>query len=815
MPNRPIEWRINEELGEDAMKRNTSERARSSRSILLAATMAAGIVATPGPALAQQSNDAADAVDEIIVTARRREESQQSVPISVAAYSAESLEQRSVDDLADLSGASPNLYVSSGPSGGQGTGAIYMRGVGQTDFIATADPGVGVYVDGVYLSRTIGNVLDLVDIERVEVLRGPQGTLFGRNTIGGAISITTRVPGNEFGGDVEVSLGEFERRDARLRLNAPLIEDRLAGSLAVVRRTRDGYGSRPLAGEEMGDINLWAARGALNFTPTSDFDLVLAVDAARRDEHAVVHSPTDIIETDPNFVLLQAYNTFIATPFGSPLLNVTPACPDGVIPPAPSPVATSCSSPVIGTNPYSSQATSFNVSDLDVLGGSANATWDLGALTLRSITAYRTQESTSGADFDGSPLSFSEQIVNIETDTFSQEVQLFGEAFDSRLSWLVGAYYSRESSDTDFTFLVAQPGFGPSINLLTTLETTSYAAFASGTWRLTDRLSATAGVRYSRDERDTEDNANFVSNPYLGGAPSSFYAAPGPGPFPGVPNFFPFGTIVTGADSWENVSPRLSVEYQASEGAFLYASVAEGYKSGSFNGRPLTGSLAPTAYGPEQVTTYELGWKLDLFDRRLRLNTSVFNTSYDDIQVTILVADGPLVNTPTVNAGQAEVRGVEFELQAAPTEALRLDASVGYVDASFTKLNAPSSFPGAVIPFGTDAEFAQTPEWTASLGAQYSFDLAGNGVLILRGDANYRDHVYFNVPNLDEASQDGFTLFNARATYESPDGAWRLAVFGTNLADETYKTFAFGAFGIVTSYYGAPREWGVSLSRSF
>jgi iron complex outermembrane receptor protein len=565
----------------------------------------------------------------------------------------------------------------------------------------------------------------------------------------------------------------------------------------------------------MGDVDLLAGRGALSFTPTNDFDLVFAIDAARRDEHAVVHRPTDIVVTDPNFVLLQAYNTFIAAPFGSPLLNVTAACPDGAMPPAPSPVATSCTSPLIGSDPYSSQATSFNVSDLDVLGGSANATWDLGALTLRSITAYRTQESTSGADFDGGPLSFSEQIVNIETDTFSQELQLFGDAFDDRLSWLFGAYYSRESSDTDFTFLVAQPGFGPSINLLTTLDTTSFAAFASGTWRLTDRLSATAGVRYSRDERETEDNANFVSNPFLGGAPSSFYAAPGPGPFPGIPNFFPFGTIVTGEDSWENVSPRLSLEFQASEGAFLYASVAQGYKSGSFNGRPLTGSLAPTAYDPEQVTTYELGWKLDLFDRHLRVNTSMFNTIYDDIQVTILVADGPLVNTPTVNAGEAEVRGFEFELQAAPTDEFRLDASLGYVDAEFTELNAPSSFPGAVIPFGTDAAFAQTPEWTASLGAQYSFDLAGGASFIIRGDANYRDQVYFNVPNLDEASQDGFTLLNARATYESADGAWRLAVFGTNLGEETYKTFAFGAFGIVTSYFGAPREWGVSLSRSF
>lgn len=771
------------------------------------AAPAAAQIATPAPAAASDVG----AVEEIIITARRREESLQSVPVAVAAFSADQLRDRSITTIADLGSAAPNLFVSSGPSGGAATGAFFIRGVGQIDFISTTDPGVAVYLDGVYLARASGNVLDLVTPERVEVLRGPQGTLFGRNTIGGAISVISRRPGDDLALEAEAVLGNRDHYEGKVRVDLPITPGRLATSLVLARQVRDGYGRSAANGEEFGDRDVWAGRGEILFTPSDRFTSRLAADYTRRDERATVHSVSAIDTNDATFPGLQAYNAFIAAPppplgFGSPVLASSPTCGP---PPAP---ASACTFALTQASPYDNAGTGPNVSFLRVWGISSNLEIKLDPFTIRLISAYRDQRDVQGIDFDGTPLPVSEQIVHSNSTQVSQEIQFLGSGFGDRLQWLAGLYYTRDESRTLFDAQFLRPAFGPVIQLNTRLDSNSYAAFGSATVTLSERLKVTAGIRYTRDERDIRGSADFLANPFLGGAPSSFFAV-GRIPIPGgsIPAFQPLGSTRRVAESWNNFSPKVSLEYQATDTAFFYGSVSRGYKGGSFIGRPLTGSATFTQYDPERVTAYELGAKLDLLDRRLRLNGALFQADYDNIQLTVIVPDGPVVNTPTVNAGTARIRGAELEFVAVPAVGLRLDGSIGYLDADFRQLNAPATFPNAVLPFTTASSFTQTPKWTASAGAQYRLDLGDAGGITLRGDIRHRSSIEYALPNNPLISDPSLTLIGARLTYETEDGRFSVALFGTNLTKEVYKSFGFAGFGLVTSYYGEPRRYGISL----
>lgn len=776
-----------------------------------AALAALAAVAMPAPqTIAWAAETNVTGIEEILVTSRRREESIQSVPVAVTAYSGENLDMRSVTNIAELSSIAPNLYVSSGPSGNSATASYYIRGIGQFDFVPNTDPGVGVYLDGVYIARQTGNVLGLLEPERVEVLRGPQGTLFGRNTIGGAISITSKRPTGEFGGKVEFTAGNRDHYQGKGYVEFPLVEDVLAGSISGMRQIQDGYGKRLLTGEDMGDKDVWAGRATLNWKASEDLTVFLTVDGTSRDDNAVPHHPNDVVETNENIGGLLVYDAFVASPpppfgFGMPYLNMTPDCPG-----FPGPV-THCTSPYISAKGYDSMGTGPNKGTLDVWGVSATIDWEAGDVNVKSITAYRDQHDVSGLDFDASPLQMSEQQTDIHSDQFSQELQFFGKLGD-RVDWLVGLYYSRESSHIIFDANFLQPGIGPSIQLDSRLKTSSYAAFSSVSVKLVDNLSVTGGIRYSKDKKTFRDRPNFLVNPYLGGAPSSAYATPGGFP---IPNFLPLDTVITASNNWDNVSPKASVEYQATDDVFLYGAVSWGYKSGSFLARALTGSPGPLQYDPEKVVSYELGAKLDLFDRRVRLNAAVFQMDYKDIQTTVLINDGAVVNTPTVNAGKARIRGFEAEVVAVLAEGLRFDGSLGHVDAEYRKLNAPDTFPNAQIPFGLDAKFAQTPSWTANAGLQYEFALGNNGSLTLRGDMTHRSRIFPNVPNEISVSDNSLTMFNARITYTTADELWQVSAWGTNLTNEFYKTFGFVGFGIASSYYGPPRTYGGTLTRRF
>ncbi len=747
--------------------------------------------------------------EEILVTARRREENLQTIPISIAAFTAEALEARSVRDLRDLGDFTPNVdfSISNGLGGGSSEATVFIRGIGQLDTALFADPGVGIYVDGVYLARASGSVLDLLDLERVEVLRGPQGTLFGKNTTGGAISLVTRKPGPDKSFLVELTGGELDRLDGRLVANLPLSE-RAFVSFAAASTNRDGFVEGLITGEDYTDDDRDSLRGALRWLASDSVVVDLSAELTRERELAAGQTLLSVDSTP----LIDFYNQALA---GAGLTPVGDAFVTGDL--------------------RQTNSTGEHRNHGDVAGATATVTWTTGAVDLTSISAYREIDFDVAADGDGVPRLLAERSFRQQQDQWSQEIHLSGTAAgDSdrgsrRLSWLVGGLYFTESSEEDsltlifgdlFAALEAAPGpnyappgvpsflcspgppppglpcFGGAGNPLNfaffvgagdvermELETDSWAIFGEGTYALSDRLAATFGLRYTAEEKQFR-----------------FFRAPGSG----LPPLDLFNS-----DDWDAFSPRFSLSYQASDNAMIYASAARGFKSGGFNGRPLEREVLDP-YDPETVWTYELGWKTEGYGGRLRLDGAAFFSDYRDIQFSAsLNIDGMLVAV-FQNAGQAEAAGFELELSARPARGFDLAAGLGYIDTEYTELE---NVDGATL----DGVFPKTPEWTFSFSPQYAFPVRGGGTVTLRADYSYRSEVFNDVANSPQIVQDGYGLVNARAAWASQSGDWELALFGTNLADEEYLEHGFfaAAFGAAIGTAGRPREWGASVRRRF
>jgi iron complex outermembrane receptor protein len=779
---------------------------------------AAMIAAMPVSVAAQNADNNAAGysyeIEEVIVTAQRREQYLQDTPVSVTVLSGEDLTSRMAGNLANVGDFVPNLDFSTATQSSRSSfvSAVFIRGVGQTDFIVTSDPAVGIYVDGIYYGRTTGGVVDLLDIARVEVLRGPQGTLFGKNTIGGALNVVSEEPDEEFGGVAELTYGRFDLVKFRGTVNVPLA-DNLFGRVAISTKNSNGYGKQLdfATGEEtakLGKDDSIAGRARLRWLPTDSMEANLAFDYTRVREPQV---PDDIQAINPAAGLMGLWNALVGFPSGQPY---TPA--------------------YLTPDDYTSYATGPNISELDLWGASLTLDWELGPHHLKSITAYRDMESLFSNDGDGSPTrNLGSDGVDLDQDQFSQELQLFGKSFDDRLDWLAGLYYFEESA-LEITSAYVNPGIFQALEALPVLigptgplgpcppppvvatlptpgplgcagnpnnipldldfhgtndiEVTSYSAFGHANFALTDRWGVTAGLRYTHEEK-THDLEYMRLN-------SGFIIAPA-------------GTRTK--NSWDAWTPKAGLEFRPTDNLMLYGSVSRGFRSGGFNGRPFFRESV-LAYDPEYLWSYELGVKSDWFDRRLVANASVFFNDYTDVQLTSnrATADGN-VAIFTENGGEAEFKGFEIELQARPIERLDLIAGIGYVDAEFTKLN-----PGVTVTL--DTVFPKAPKWDGNFSAQYTLPAGNIGTLSLRGDYAYRSRYYNDTANTPGLVQDAFGLVNARIALEGSSQAWELAVFGTNLTDEHYITGGVGglaAIGFNEVQYARPREWGVALTYRF
>ena len=730
------------------------------------------VILAASSSFAQQT--APGALEEVIVTAQKRAQNLQDIPIAVTAFTPDDIERQNITNIAQIAEFTPNVVfdTTTSISGLSSGAAVFIRGIGQIDFGLTTDPGVGIYVDGVYISRSVGGVLDTLDIERVEVLRGPQGTLFGRNTMGGAFNITSQRPGGTLGGIAEMTVGDFDRIDVRAAVDVPVSDD-LAVRLAASSKQRDGYVERTLVGDELGNEDRQAVRAALLYTPGERFELYATADYARVDETSAGSVLAGITQA-PNVIV---YNQFDAP--GNDVPGFGQAVP--------------FDERFITHDPDRTFATGPTGTLLDIGGTALTLRFLLDAFEIKSITAWRRTKGEFYRDPDNSPLVITHTSnPNYDHEQITQELTLTG-ALGERIEYVGGLFYLAEEG-TDDVYVPLAPSLG-SITNLADIDNDSIAVYGQATWHLSERWRLTAGVRY------TEDDKSFTPSQRI------LFGAAGPAPGVSVP-LIPDDTAEA---SFEQTTGRAAVEFLPSDETLLYASFTQGFKSGGFNFRYVVPRSEALAFDPETVDSWEAGFKWQGAGDRLRVNGNVFYMDYEDIQVQVFeVGGGPL----TQNAGTAEIRGAELELVAMPSSRLFLGLGLGYVDAEYTDLNPPTTDLAASLTL--DAKLPNTPEWTANASVEYAVPMPW-GTLGLRLDYSYTDDLYNDAQNSPFLYQEAYDLWNATVRYVSPGEAWELALFGMNLGDERYITSGDSNFGLGfhEANYNRPREYGLTVRYRF
>jgi iron complex outermembrane receptor protein len=780
-----------------------------------------------GTALAQETG-ADRMLEEITVTARRREEGLQNAPIAISAYNGESLEYRGVSRLDDVTRFVPSLTLENNPSfgGASNSAAIYLRGVGQKEFLPTTEPGVGLYVDEVYIARSVGAILDLIDIERLEVLRGPQGTLFGRNTIGGAIVITTVKPeiGGEFGGRVGAVYGTDDRMNLKGSLHFPL-GDTAAARVSLASFQQDGYVDLP-DGTDLGDDDTITGRIAVAWQPTDRLSIDLNFDATSDDENG---PPMQLLDID--FTDLSQLNGVVAAP-PPPMAfvhNITTAAMGPGVPcavedtdgnslvpfPNPNPASPNCydNRYLTGDN---NQGTAEAKSETDVWGLSGTISYDISEnLVLKSITAYRDLESEFSRDGDHSPQRIAQFHDDLDQEQFTQELQLLGT--HDKFNWILGAYYFDEEGENPNTldFTVSNFRSGGSF------ENEAWAVFAQGTYDITEQLHLTLGVRYTDETKKFHPDQIIYQNYYAGisevlppGHPLAALDAP----------FLQAGERILPDLEKEleidETTPMANLSYDFNDDVMMYVSYSEGFKSGGFTQRvfppivvPYTAppgtpdiDLIPT-YEPEFVEVYELGFKSTLADGRVRLNGAVFHTDYDDLQVQVFSSVAPV----TQNVGAATIEGFEVEMQASPGAGWLIEAMASYLDTEYDEIDTQQTL------IGKDNAFERVPEWTSSIGVSKEFSLDSMGTLVARVDWSYRDETYNDAYNQEILKTDSYDLWDASLRWTDRSEAFSVIVSGRNLGDEDYLVTGVHntAFQAYEGVYNRGREYLVEVRWDF
>ncbi len=690
------------------------------RSRLLALSALTVAIATPAQA----------AITEIFVSAQRRgDEAIQTVPIAVSAFSADQITSLQIDDVKSIGDNVPNLQTYTVTAGAQAL-QIHARGASvQNPGFNLSESPVGIYLDEAYFGRLASANLDLADIERIEVLRGPQGTLYGRNTIAGAVKVITRTPGDDAWAHATLGLGNYQTLKFSGSAGGPIEEGALAGSLSFLYEDRnEGWQNNPVTGASPGEYENKVARAKLHWYGTQGIDAVLGAWVAD-------------IEND-------GYNGIPYVPFdntGSPNPDFDPA-PAGSAP--------------LGDFYDNFSAEGVNYGRSDQAGVNLTLGFDIGSLTLRSITAYADIEDEFGFDLAGGGAGPFGLLIasDSQMDQFSQEFQLIGNAFDDRLAWQLGLFYMNEDGEQRFSGTIPGLSAVPSFDERIRNETDSYAVFAEGTYDVSARWSLTAGLRWTKDEKEYSDDC--------AGA-------------------FCTAASVALEDDWDEVTGKLGVNYQLSDRQLLYLTAAQGFQSGGF--RTLCfGNLGPdcggTAFDPQTVDSFELGYKGDLFDNTLRINAAAFYALYDDIQQVVL-RSGPFSDSfPIDNIGEVDVYGLEIEVTWSPVDNINIFGMLGVQESDFGSVNPaspPGGFEGNAPP--TD-ELSSNPGWQGRVGFNYAVDLA-NGITFSYGlDLNHVDDFFSESRNLVKI--DSYTRLNGFAGISGDDGRWAITLTGKNITDE-------------------------------
>ena len=764
-----------------------------SRAAGLAAMLAGGL--QPGPGLAQTSigraetPDAPSALEEITVTARRREESLQLTPIAVTALSADALQERGITQLSDIEQAAPSLTLrGSAPISGNPTAiSAFIRGIGQVDFSANTDPGVGIYVDGVYIARSVGGLLNLVDVERVEVLRGPQGTLFGRNTIGGAINIVSRPPSRTPDAYVTLTTGSDHRVMIQATADLP-VSDTIFTQFSLLRHQRDGYVRRLQPGlTDLGDDDDWDGRTQILWQPGERFSARLAVDANRTRDDGSGNVPIAISSQGgggtsfPPGGIKSLFNTLIVGPpcdaAHVSTWDSNPSCYGGAW-------ATH--------NPYATNSTYPARADTDVIGTALTLEWQFGPTTLKSISAYRNLNSTFGRDADATPFNLVFTYATLDQHQWSQELQLLGDSLSRRLHWVGGLYYFQEVAH-EFDL----PGGDLfQIDETSAIHNENYASFGEVTYDLTPRLHLTGGLRWTRETKKVAEDDIVVGGILL-----------------------PIGSSLVADTSEQSqtanrVTPRVTLAANITDQLMSYLTYSQGFKSGGFNFRFTSPVAAPIPFRPETVTLYEAGVKFQSEDNTWRINSALFYSDYKDIQIQRKIAPNSNLGDITDNAAAGAIKGAELESTWLPISALQFDAGVTYLDAKLTKVT-PAVIAGGIPP---DAQFVLTPRWAGDLSVSYKARLGNSGArLTPRLDWSYRSKFFMNSSNTPELLQRPYGVLNAAIALDTSNPLWRITAGVTNLTDKHYliSGTASPSQGLAEGVYARPREWFLSVRRDF
>ncbi|WP_269715438.1 TonB-dependent receptor [Caulobacter sp. NIBR2454] len=727
-----------------------AHRRRIGAMLMAGASLAALAIAGPSHAQTASADEtSAASLDEIVVTARRRDERLQDVPAAVTAFSSATLQNMQATTVGDLQGSAPNLTIHQGDAS---NAVVYVRGVGQIDSLAFADPGVGVYVDDVYLGRAQGAFLDVYDVDRIEVLRGPQGTLYGRNTIGGAVKFVSKPLTSDFAGAFEATVGDYDRRELKGSIGGALVQDKLLAKAAFSYSGRDGYSTNAFDGRSDGDKNLLAGRMAFEYRASEDFSLRLNIDGSR-----------DRPDTS-------------RTPARATAVFGVPASLD---------------------RPFDVNASFNDLNDLSTAGVSLVADWALSdKVALKSITAYRQMSYDSNLDLDATTQNIFGVYVREDQDQVSQELQL--NYTGDRLTAVGGLFYFKEHDET-FSGLL-----GPAIGLVTgslnDQHNESWAAYGQGSYSLTDQLSVTAGVRYTHEKKDFFRTQKFFDAAVVNKLPVPYSQGP-------------FATSIDTSDKWSSVSPRLGVDYKATENVLAYASVSRGFKSGGFDGRA-NDAAGARPYDPETLWAYEAGLKTTLMDRRLTANVAVFWNDYKDLQLSSFTADANGgFSALFTNAGAATMRGVELELVARPIRPLTLNFVLGYLDGEYDEYIGPG---GADI--SDQRELVNAPKWDGKVGATYVFDLADGATFTVGADAAFRSKTYPTVSSSEILAQKGYVAVDAFARWQDAEDKWFVQAGVKNLTDKRYIEQGFdlsSSLGYQLAYFGAPRTVSATIGVAF
>ncbi|MBN8279805.1 MAG: TonB-dependent receptor [Gammaproteobacteria bacterium] len=716
-------------------------------------TLSAPATVLAGLGLATIAIPAVAEVDEILVTAQRREESLQDVPVAVSAFTADQITTRQIDLVKDIGQNVPNLQTYTVTAGAESI-QIHSRGASvQNPGFNLSESPVGIYVDDVYYGRLASVNLDLLDVERIEVLRGPQGTLYGRNTIAGAVKFITRTPGDETWFTGSLGLGNYETTQVAASLGGPIETGSLAGSIAAsYDRRGQGWMDNGTTGEEPGEYDNKAARAKLHWYGSEGFDAVLTGWVAD-------------VEND-------GYNGIPYVPFDNT------GNPNAIYAPAPA------NSQPQGGFYETFSAAGVNYGESQQGGANLHLSFDIGGVTLRSISSFASVDTKFGFDLAGGgadfgPVPAAQFGLRIRSDStfdqWSQELQLLGAVGDA-LTWQVGGYYLNEDGQQQFSGTVPGVSPTPSFDEAIDNETDSYAAYGEVTYNVTSALSVTGGLRWTKDEKSYSDfcNGGFCfDNDEPGDDDGSADAA------------------VATDDDWDETTYKLGVDYQLTDDQLLYASYATGFQAGGYRTLcfgNLSTSCGGDAFDPQTVDSLEAGWKSDLFDSTLRLNVAAFYAMYDDIQQIVTNNAGGF---PIDNIGEVDVYGLEVELTWTPIADLNVFANLGYQESDFGDVD-PLSPPGGLGDSCNDdptppcavptEELPSNPSWQAKVGFDYTMPLQNSLVFFYGLDVFHSDDYFTESRNLIKI--DDFTRLNGFLGFGQDDRSWQVMLSAKNITDE-------------------------------